>query len=216
VCYLCVYADRVGRMRSILLLALALCSAERAYQTFPQKLDHFNGGAPVFWNQRFSVNNTFYKEGGPVFIFLGGEANVEFFVFQEIEPLTLAEYFGALYITIEHRFYGESLPLPGYSTKDLAYLSSAQALADAAYFIETFNKTLTNPGPWVVWGCSYSGALSSWLRLKYPNLVIASVAPSGPVQAELNFTQFFAQFAISAPPACVDATISTFAVRFAV
>jgi len=56
----------------------------------------------------------------------------------------------------------------------------------------------------VVFGCSYSGALSAWFRLKYPDLVVASVAPSGPVLAQTNFTGYIAQFSRSAAPACVD------------
>lgn len=44
------------------------------------------------------------------------------------------------------------------------------ALADAAFFIETMKKEYT--GPWIVFGCSYSGALSAWFRSKYPNVYI--------------------------------------------
>jgi len=42
----------------------------------------------------------------------------------------------------------------------------------------------------VAFGGSYSGALAGWLRLKYPSHVIASVATSSPVEAELDFTQY--------------------------
>jgi len=61
----------------------------------------------------------------------------------------------------------------------------------------------------VVFGCSYSGALSSWFRAKYPNSVVASVAPSGPVFAQSNFTQYYGQFETSCNligyPSCVTA-----------
>eukprot|EP00005_Dracoamoeba_jomungandri_P006932 CAMPEP_0174269070 /NCGR_PEP_ID=MMETSP0439-20130205/39751_1 /TAXON_ID=0 /ORGANISM="Stereomyxa ramosa, Strain Chinc5" /LENGTH=334 /DNA_ID=CAMNT_0015357641 /DNA_START=467 /DNA_END=1471 /DNA_ORIENTATION=- len=91
----------------------------------------------------------------------------------------------------------------------MKYLSSRQALADAADFIVEFNKTLNNPGPWIVWGCSYSGGLSAWFRAKYPNLVIASIAPSGPVFATNNFTGYYNQFSYSANqvnPECLKVT----------
>ena len=81
-----------------------------------------------------------------------------------------------------------------------------QALEDAANFLVTYNATLDRPGPWVVFGCSYSGALSSWFRAKYPDLVVASIAPSGPVEAQSNYTSFFGQYSRSAAPDCVDAT----------
>jgi len=80
-----------------------------------------------------------------------------------------------------------------------------QALADAANFIVSYNMSNADLGDWVVFGCSYSGALSAWFRAKYPNLVVASVAPSGPVEARSNFTTFLGQFSNSATPTCVDA-----------
>eukprot|EP01122_Echinamoeba_exundans_P004014 TRINITY_DN1404_c0_g1_i2.p1 TRINITY_DN1404_c0_g1~~TRINITY_DN1404_c0_g1_i2.p1 ORF type:complete len:327 (-),score=27.20 TRINITY_DN1404_c0_g1_i2:53-1033(-) len=61
-------------------------------------------------------------------------------------------------------------------------------------------------GPWLVLGCSYSGALSAWFRTKYPHLVVGSVAPSAPVWAVWDFYQFFDNFAQQAPSSCVSAT----------
>lgn len=85
--------------------------------------------------------------GGPIFLFLGGEAPLEFFEFQEVSAKLWAQKLGALYIGIEHRFYGDSMPMPDFSTNNLRYLSSQQALADAAYFIENYNSSIVNPGP---------------------------------------------------------------------
>eukprot|EP00698_Gefionella_okellyi_P018996 TRINITY_DN5767_c0_g1_i1.p1 TRINITY_DN5767_c0_g1~~TRINITY_DN5767_c0_g1_i1.p1 ORF type:complete len:454 (-),score=100.88 TRINITY_DN5767_c0_g1_i1:23-1384(-) len=167
-----------------------------------QKLDHENPNDGRTWTQRYSVISDYYKPGNPVFIFLAGEAPMEFFTFQEVAAVEWAQQFGALYISLEHRFYGGSNPLPDLSSDNLRYLSSKQALADAAFFIKTF-KSVNVTGPWVVFGCSYSGALSSWFRLLYPDLVVASVAPSGPVEAKLNFTEYFAWFQQIAPADCV-------------
>ena len=110
----------------------------------------------------------------------------------------------AYYIALEHRYYGVSNPVSDMSTPNMRFLSSEQALADAAMFVESLQKKYT--GPWIVFGCSYSGSLSAWFRLKYPHLVIGSVAPSGPVIPEANFTQFFNNFEHVASPACVSAT----------
>lgn len=173
--------------------------------TFTQKRDHFDPTDNKTWAQRYTVNDTYWAPGGPVFLFLSGEAPMEFFEFQEISALEWAKELGALYVVLEHRFYGESNPEESLSTSHLAYLTSQQALADAAYFIENFNQTLKNPGPWVVFGCSYSGALSAWFRLKYPHLVVGSVAPSGPVHAQVNFSSYIDQFSRSASPDCVAA-----------
>lgn len=175
---------------------------------FKNKVDHFDPLNTDTYSQRFAVDDSHWSPGGPIFIFLSGEAPMEFFEFQEVSAVNWAYHFGAMYISLEHRYYGESSPVPSYTTDNYRYLSSRQALADAANFIVTYNKTLDHPGDWVVFGCSYSGALSAWFRSKYPNLVVASVAPSGPVQAESNFTTFLGQFSKSAEPNCVDATKS--------
>eukprot|EP01094_Clydonella_sp_ATCC50884_P029667 TRINITY_DN9366_c0_g1_i2.p1 TRINITY_DN9366_c0_g1~~TRINITY_DN9366_c0_g1_i2.p1 ORF type:complete len:490 (-),score=109.07 TRINITY_DN9366_c0_g1_i2:90-1517(-) len=176
---------------------------------FEQNLDHFSPSDSRTWKQRYVVNDTYWTpgKGQPVFIFLAGEAPEDFFWFQEASALHWAQQYGALYVVLEHRYYGESLPFSRFSTANMTYLSSQQALADAAVFIDSYNKTLDTPGPWVVFGCSYSGALSAWLRKGYPNSVVASVAPSGPVHAESNYTGYFGLFDKSAAdqPGCVDA-----------
>jgi len=174
---------------------------------FNQLLDHFSFN-PTTWKQRYFINNSYYKQNrSPQFIFLGGEAPAPFFNFQEAQIIKWAQQFNALYLVIEHRYYGESLPFKKFSTANMSYLTSQQALADAANFITWYNTTLENPGPWIVFGCSYSGALSAWFRAKYPNIVFASVAPSGPVNAFSNFTGYFGQFQTSAGtiPGCVSA-----------
>ena len=86
------------------------------------------------------------------------------------------------------------------STANLKYLSSGQALADLAYFIQ--NKTqeyqLTPRNKWIVFGGSYAGAMAAWFRLKFPNLVYGAVASSGPVLAQVNFQGIFQFFLTTA------------------
>jgi len=179
---------------------------------FVQRLDHFNPVDNRTFNQRVVVDKQFWSPGGPIFIFMDGEAPMTFFPFQEATPFYWAKKYGAMYISLEHRYYGKSLPFAEFTTQNMQYLSSQQALADTANFIDQYNKTISNPGPWIVFGCSYSGALSSWFRAKYPNSVIASVAPSGPVFAQANFTQYYGQFETSCDligyPTCVSAVQS--------
>lgn len=45
----------------------------------------------------------------------------------------------AMLITLEHRYYGISQPFVNWSTPNLRYLNSRQALADTAYFIDQMN-----------------------------------------------------------------------------
>jgi len=67
----------------------------------------------------------------------------------------------------------------------MVFLNSEQALRDLAYFIEATTNSnflgITN-NPWISVGGSYPGALSAWLREKYPHLVLASIASSAVIE----------------------------------
>jgi len=43
---------------------------------------------------------------------------------------------GALLVSLEHRYYGESQPYESWATENLEYLNTRQALADIAQFID--------------------------------------------------------------------------------
>lgn len=75
------------------------------------------------------------------------------------------------------------------STKNLQYLSSQQALADLANFIQAMNDEYKLPSEtkWISFGGSYPGSLAAWLRLKYPHLVHGSMSASGPLLAQADF-----------------------------
>lgn len=73
------------------------------------------------------------------------------------------------------------------SLENLKYLNTQQALADFAYFITSMNEKYgSSISKWIVFGGSYSGTLASWLRLKYPHLVLGAVSSSGPVTAKVD------------------------------
>lgn len=91
------------------------------------------------------------------------------------------------------------------STKNLQYLTSEQALQDAASFIEYFKKENNLPNnKWIVFGGSYSGSLAAWFRLKYPHLVSGAIASSAPVKAVLNFDTYLEVVDTSLGPKCVS------------
>ncbi|XP_074534899.1 thymus-specific serine protease [Halichoeres trimaculatus] len=160
-------------------------------QWFTQKLDHYNGADSREWKQRYFVNDSFYKVGGPVFLMIGGEGPANPAWMQTGTWLTYAEKLGALCLMLEHRFYGKSHPTEDLSTENLRYLSSRQALADLAHFrtVMAKDRGLTD-SKWVAFGGSYPGSLAAWFRLKFPHLVHASVATSAPLHATVNFPEY--------------------------
>uniref|UniRef100_A0AAY5KRD0 Serine protease 16 n=1 Tax=Esox lucius TaxID=8010 RepID=A0AAY5KRD0_ESOLU len=104
----------------------------------------------------------------------------------------MAEDHGALLVTLEHRFYGDSINEDGLKTENLRHLSSQQALADIAVFHQYISDRfdLSEKNTWISFGGSYAGALSAWLRGKFPHLVYGSVASSAPVKATLDFSAY--------------------------
>lgn len=107
---------------------------------------------------------------------------------------------------IEHRYYGKSTPSvsnppvvdvipsvtanPFQRSQYYEYLSSRQALADIASFIEYKNRVLPHNTKWVTFGGSYPGMLSGWARYSFPHLIHAAVSSSAPMQAIVNFFRY--------------------------
>ena len=117
-----------------------------------------------------------------------GEANPEWL--EAGSWLTYAREEGAAMVLLEHRYYGHSQPTPDLSVKNLAWLSSRQALADLAAFISHLRVEAGLTGAWVALGGSYPGSLAAWLRLKYPHLVAGAVSTSGPLRAKADFFEY--------------------------
>ncbi|KAM9249320.1 thymus-specific serine protease-like [Dugong dugon] len=142
--------------------------------------------------KRYFLNDAFYKPGGPVFLILSGEGAATGISPSRNFTLNIyAERLGALFLLLEHRFYGQSQPTGDLSTASLRYLSSRQALADIVNFrTEIARKLRLTENKWVAYGGSYGGSLAVWSRIKHPNLFAAAVGSSAPIQAKLNFYEY--------------------------
>nr|XP_022921264.1 putative serine protease K12H4.7 [Onthophagus taurus] len=162
---------------------------------FLQNLDHFNPGNNQKWKQRYFVNNQFYNGSvnAPIFLMIGGEGEASAEWMTQGTWIDYARSFGALCFQLEHRYYGKSHPTEDLSTKNLQYLTSQQALADLAYFIQAMNieYKLNKDVKWIVFGGSYPGSLAAWMRMKYPHLVHGAMSASGPLLAEVDFKEYF-------------------------
>ena len=62
--------------------------------------------------QRYFVNDTFYKPGGPVFLMIGGEGTASPLWMVMGHWIDLAKKVNALCFQVEHRYYGKSHPTP--------------------------------------------------------------------------------------------------------
>ncbi len=100
----------------------------------------------------------------------------------------------ALLITLEHRYYGASQPFDSWSTSHLEFLTSKQALADTAWFIESMNKQFIDDNgvkpEWIVIGGSYPGALAAWFKSQYPLHSLGAWSSSGVINAIYDYHLF--------------------------
>jgi hypothetical protein len=89
------------------------------------------------------------------------------------------------------------------STEHLVFLSSRQAQADLASFVEAMIHTDANPSinsmpsskitestRWITFGGSYPGMMSGYARMLYPNLIHAAVSSSVPLEITLDFSGY--------------------------
>ncbi|XP_052816348.1 putative serine protease K12H4.7 [Mya arenaria] len=156
-----------------------------------QRLDHFDGTNNKHWRQRYFVNDTFYQPGGPIFLMIGGEGPANPIWMVEGAWIVYAKQFGAIAVMLEHRYYGESHPVPDLSVENLRFLSSRQALADLAEFIDYFRVKRKLPtNKLISFGGSYPGSLSAWFRSKYPQYVDGAIATSAPIYAQVDFPEY--------------------------
>ncbi|KAI0656771.1 peptidase S28 [Cubamyces menziesii] len=178
--------------------------------TFTQPLDHFVDTGFTF-EQRYWLSDRHYKPGGPVIVFEAGEGPGD-----ERMPILdtgivdiLANATNGLGIVLEHRYYGESVPVQNFTTDSLRWLNNEQAAADSANFIDnvtfpTIPGDLTAPGtPWIYYGGSYGGARAAHMRVLYPDLVFGAISSSGVTHATLDDWRYFDIIRQYAPASCI-------------
>ncbi|XP_060592808.1 dipeptidyl peptidase 2-like [Ruditapes philippinarum] len=154
---------------------------------FDQRLDHFNFvsyGDKTF-KQRYLIQDQWWNPGkGPIFFYTGNEGPITTFWDATGFVFDIAPQFGALVVFAEHRYYGESLPFGNatFEPANMGLLSVNQALADYALLIKFLKQSLNATDcPVITFGGSYGGMLSAYMRFKYPNMVIGSIAASAPI-----------------------------------
>jgi len=180
--------------------------------TMEQPLDHFDRSNRATYNQSYWTNEQFFDAQNPVgFIFLGGEwlESFETLEYGANVMSSWAKQFSGLMVNIQHRYYdGKNPPAEEGDAAQVKYLSSTQALADAARIIahvnEKYSHNITKPIKWISVSGSYGGNLAAWFRLKYPELTVGTVAISAPIQAQVDYTGFFTVQGRNLYPGCLN------------
>lgn len=154
----------------LLTILACLCSAQDEtacdFQWITQQVDHFSQAGT--FQQRYSVFNEFYTPGGPILLYEGEEGPLDcavsittranglgfclILVKNSTIFFTFAQELGGMAVSLEHRYFGESMPF-GNSTvswtpMNMKYLTLDNVMADAVNFV---NMLKTN----------YSGASES-------------------------------------------------------
>lgn len=163
-------------------------------------IDHFHNDSlyephsSETYNLRYWFDATYYKPGGPVIVLQSGETSgvgrLRFLQKGLLHQLAVAT--NGVGVVLEHRYYGTSIPTPDFSTENLRFLTTDQALADEAYFaqhvvfkgLEQYDLTAPNTA-YIGYGGSYAGAFVAFLRKLYPDVFwgenyIQVVLPNSP------------------------------------
>lgn len=145
--------------------AFGVAAAQYAWQEkwTTSFIDNFNAWGDLStatYQQRYLINDTWYKPGGPIFFYTGNEGDITLFAANTGFLWEIAPSHNALVVFAEHRYYGESMPFgaASYDTANLWALSSEQALADYAALLDSLKANMSIPdAPVVSFGGSYGG-----------------------------------------------------------
>lgn len=179
-------------------------------------IDHFHNESRyephtnATFNLRYFFDASNYKPGGPVIVLQSGEddATDRLPYLQKGILAQLAQATHGIGVVLEHRYYGTSMPFDDLSTGHLRFLTTAQAMADEAYFAQNIkfpglDLDLTSATTaYIGYGGSYAGAFNAFLRVQYPDIFWGTISSSGVVKAIYDYWEYYAPVAEYMPPAC--------------
>ncbi|KAJ4290077.1 hypothetical protein N0V88_006583 [Collariella sp. IMI 366227] len=195
-------------------------------ETYPERylqvpVDHFHNDSlyephsSESFPLRYWFDAQYYKKGGPVIVLQSGETSgvgrLPFL--QKGIVAQLAQATHGLGVILEHRYYGKSYPTSDFSTDNLRFLTTDQAVADMAYFaqhvkyegLEHLDLTSAKT-PYIAYGGSYAGSFVAFLRKLYPDVYWGAIASSGVPEAIYDYWQYYEAHRLFAPKDCVVAT----------
>ncbi len=156
---------------------------------FDQLLEHEDPASETF-KQRYWVDSSYAdSKFSPTFFYICGEgACGPGYLYGAIREYAKKHH--ARMVALEHRYYGQSIPVTRLDPEGLKHLSTGHALDDLMHFQMMMFFENEWLGDWVAFGGSYPGSLSAYYRMKYPDAVIGSLASSAPVMAKEDFYEY--------------------------
>lgn len=157
-----------------------------------QRLNNFDPQDNRTWSMRYMENSHYLQDGGPIFIYVGGEWTISEGWLRTGHMHDMARDLNGTMFYTEHRYYGQSRPTENLSMENLVFLNIDQALADLAHFIVEIKQTvpeLSNSGVILV-GASYSATMATWFMQKYPHLANGAWSSSAPLEAKVDFVEY--------------------------
>ena len=133
------------------------------------------------------LDKTFYKDGGPLLVYTGNEAQVELFVNSTgFQSYTLAKRLNGLSAYCEHRYFGKSIPFnwtieQANARGNNQWLSIDNAMQDYSLALKHLKNKYSSLGKVFTFGGSYGGLLAAWMRMRYPDQVDGAVISGAPV-----------------------------------
>ncbi len=143
---------------------------EKTYELkIKQPVDHQHPGKGYFYQRAFLSHKDFSQ---PTVMYISGYGQ------SRVYETEITKLLNANQLSIEHRFFGESLP----DTLDYNYLTLEQATADLHHINEIFRQIYE--GKWLSTGISKGGATTIFYKYFYPNDVDAGVPYVAPINRE--------------------------------
>lgn len=187
--------------------------------SFDQPIDHFPDSSRyephtnATFPQKYVFDDTYYKPGGPIFLYIGGEtdlasrfSNLETGIVQILMNAT-----NGLGIILENRYYGDSYPFNTSTTEELRFLTTEQTIADNAYFAQHVQLANVSDGdnltasvrPWILYGGSLAGAQTAFSLVTYENILWGGIASSGVVKAVHAYPEWYYPIQKFGPSDCI-------------
>ncbi|KAJ7820112.1 hypothetical protein B0H14DRAFT_3147221 [Mycena olivaceomarginata] len=180
------------------------------------------------WAQRFTVNDQFYKPGGPVFLVDSGENAIENYPTLLStgvigEPAQNTRYSRVIYrsMVLIKSIYKVALP-SSWSTDTMVPHSPSRICRTTCVgtqwirHLQTVNfaKTAEIPGyegedfaapgrPWILYGVSVAGGNVAFTLKTYPDIIYGTISSSGIVQEFHSLPQFYYRAQQFEPQDCI-------------